>query len=406
LITGRRFAPRQRPLGALFAGIAITRLGESMTLVALIWMVFEQTQSAEGVALVQFAYTILIPVGGIFVGAILDRYRVVPVMVVDAVLKAGVACLAILAAASGVGVVPAALVAALYLGLAWMVGGAGLPTVIAGAIPPGGHSRANLADSLAYSATAFIGPIVAGLLITTTGAIAALAAGAICSLLYAVLLWSVQSELISRLPPAATGAIGLDGVRRGFALVVHSPLLLSLTAMFMSLNAVATVYAVALPVFATQTLHGGAAGYTILLSIRSVGEMTGTILGRWTAPWIGVGRAIVLAVFGGGLLFLPLLFTTTVAGAGLALFVGGVVGTSQGPWVQTLRMRVIPPELRSRAFGTIRTMTNSLAPAAAIAAGVLVPVIGVPAIFAFVAAGWVATSFGLASVKELRESIA
>src|SRR4029077_19193969 len=101
--------------------------------------------------------------------------------------------LAIVATASGVAVVPTALLAALYLGLAWMVGGAGLPTVIAGAIPPGGHSRANLFDSLAYSSTAFIGPIVAGILIEAISPVAALAAGALCSLVYAGLLWSVQS---------------------------------------------------------------------------------------------------------------------------------------------------------------------------------------------------------------------
>ena len=32
--------------------------------------------------------------------------------------------------------------------------------------------------------------------------------------------------------------------------------------MYMSLNAIGTVYAVALPIYATQTLHGGATDYT------------------------------------------------------------------------------------------------------------------------------------------------
>src|SRR5438132_1734852 len=354
----RPHAPRRRPLGALFMGTAVTRLGESMTVVALIWIVFERTRSAQGVALVQFAYTILIPVGGLFVGAVLDRYRVVPVMILDAVMKVVVTLLVIAAIVSGVAVVPAALLAALYLGLAWMVGGAGLPTLIAGAIPPDGHSRANMADSLAYSSTAFIGPLIAGFLIEAVSPLAALAGGAACSLLYAGLLWSVKADLISHLPPATADALGLSGVARGFRLVLRSPLLLSLTGMYMSLNAIGTVYAVALPIFATQTLRGGATDYTLLLSIRSVGEMAGTILGRWSAPRIGVGRAIVLATFAGGVLFLPLLYITSVPVAILAMFAGGLVGNSQGPWIQTLRMRVIPPELRSRAFGSIRTLTN------------------------------------------------
>ena len=140
--------PRRRPVRTLFVGMTLSRLGESLTVVSLIWIVFEETRSAGGVALAQFAYTALIPVGGLFVGAVLDRYRVVPVMVADAFLKVGVVLLAIAAALAGVGVVPAALLAALYLGLAWMVGGAGLPTLIAAAVPPAGHPRANLADAL------------------------------------------------------------------------------------------------------------------------------------------------------------------------------------------------------------------------------------------------------------------
>jgi MFS family permease len=412
-MSGRRgFAPspaalsRRRPVRTLFLGIAVSRLGESMTVVGLIWIVFEQTRSAAGVASVQFAYTVLIPVGGLFVGAVLDRYRVVPVMVVDAFLKVAVVLLAILAAVAGVGIVPAALLAALYLGMAWMVGGAGLPTLIAGAVQPDGHPRANLFDSLTWSSTSFVGPVIAGILIETISPLAALAAGAGCAFIYGLMLWSIKDNLMSHLPPATVGALRLRGITSGFRLVFRSPLLFSLTIMFTSLNAIQTVYTVALPIYATEILRGGATEYTLLLSIRSVGEMVGTIVGRWTAPWIGVGRAIILAVFAGGLLFLPLLAITSVPVAVLAIFVAGLVGNSQGPWVQTLRMRVIPPDMRSRAFGSIRTMTNSLSPAAALGAGVLVPLVGVPAIFALVSLGWIATAVGLAGVRDLRRSSA
>jgi MFS family permease len=404
--TGHRPDARRRPVRTLFLGILVSRFGESVTLVALIWIAYEATRSAAGVALVQFSYTILIPVGGLFVGAVLDRYRVVPVMIADAAAKTAIVLIAIAAASAGVGQVPAAIAAALYLGLAWMVGGAGLPTLIAGAVPPGGHSRANLFDSLAWTSTAFVGPVVAGLVIEAGGPLAALALGAICSTVYAILLWSVRSDLMGYLPPATIGALGTKGIAEGFQLILRSPLLAALTVMFMSLNAIQTVYAVALPIYATDVLHGGASEYTLLLSIRSVGEMSGTIIGRWTAPRIGVGRAIVLAVFAGGLLFLPLLLITTVAGAAISMYIAGLVGSSQGPWVQTLRMRVIPPALRSRAFGSIRTLTNVLSPVAALSAGLLVPLVGVPAIFALIGAGWMLTGLGLATVGELRESVA
>ena len=282
----------------------------------------------------------------------------------------------------------------------------GLPTLIAGAIPPGSHPRANMLDSLAYSLSTVLGPIVAGVLIEAIDPLVALAVGASCSILYGLLLIQAQDDLISHLPPATVGAMGVSGVASGFRLVFGNEVLRSLTLLFVSLNAIGTIYAVALPVYATTVLNGGAAGYTFLLSIRSVGEMTGTISGRYLAPHLGVGRAIVAAVVGGGLLYVPLVAATNLPAAAVLIFAGGLVGSFSGPWIQTLRMRIIPPDMRSRAFGAIRTMTNSLAPVAAIAAGFLVPAIGVPAIFAYVGAGWVLTGFGLASVREVRRSVA
>jgi MFS family permease len=394
----------RRPIRSLFLGTAISRIGDSVTLVGLVWIVYVQTQSASGVALVQFAYTILIPIGGLLVGAVLDRYRVVPVMIADAFIKATVITLVLVAEIAGVAIIPASLVAALYLGMTWMVGGAGLPTLIAGAIEPGGHPQANMFDSLAYSFSAVVGPLIAGVLISTVGPLAALVAGAGCSVAYGLLLVDVRADLLSHVPPATLGAIGVRGIAQGFRLVFGSQLLLSLTLMFVSLNAISTLFSVVVPVYAAQTLNSGAAGYTILLSINSVGQMTGTIIGRYLSPRVGVGRSIIGSVIGGGLLFLPLVFVTSLPAAATVLFIEGLVANSYGPWVQTLRMRVIPPQLRSRAFGSIRTMTNSLSPVGAIVAAGLVPALGINAIWVLIAAGWVATAVGLALVPDLRRS--
>ena len=395
---------RQRPVNNLLLGTAVSRIGDSITLIALIWIMFERTQSAGGVALVQFAYTILIPIGGLLVGGVLDRFRVVPVMIADTFAKAAVILAVLLADLAGFAVVPVTLVAALYLGLTWMVGGAGLPTLIAGAVEPGDHPRANLFDSLAYSFSAVAGPLIAGILISTITAPGALVAGSICSIAYGLLLFDVRNDLLSHVPPASLGAVGVHGIAEGFRLILRSPLLLSLTLMFVSLNAISTLYAVVLPVYAAQTLNVGAAGYTLLLSVNSIGAMAGTIIGRWLSPRIGVGRAIIGAIALGGLLFLPMLLVTTLAGAAVVLFVQGLVASGYGPWIQTLRMRVIPPHLRSRAFGSIRTMTNSLAPFAALAAAGILPAVGIAGVWILITAWWVATAIGLAFVRDLRQS--
>ena len=159
------------------------------------------------------------------------------------------------------------------------------------------------------------------------------------------------------------------------------------------------------PVYATEVLHGGAAEYTLLLSVRSVGEMGGRSsaagrrrgsawAGRSCSPWSS-----------GGVLFFPPLFITSVPAAVVTLFVAGLVGTSQGPWVQTLRMRAIPPSGQPRV--RLDPDDDQLAGAGRRDRGrLLVAIVGVPAIFGLVAVGWLATSAGLASVRDLRESVA
>jgi MFS family permease len=395
---------RRRPIRSLFIGTAVSRIGDSVTLVALIWIMLERTHSAGGVALVQFAYTILIPIGGLLVGGVLDRFRVVPVMIGDAFVKCAVVTAVFIAEITGFAVVPATLVAALYLGLTWMVGGAGLPTVIAGALAPDEHPQANMFDSLAYSFSAVVGPLLAGLLISLISAPGALIVGSICSATYGLLLVDVRGDLLSHVPPASVGAIGIRGIAQGFRLVLRSQLLLSLTLMFVSLNAIATLYAVVLPVYADQTLHAGAAGYTLLLSVNSVGAMTGIVIGRWLTPRIGVSRAIVGSTALGGLLFLPMLAVNSLAAAALVLFAEGLVANAYGPWVQTLRMRVIPPEVRSRAFGSIRTMTNSMSPLGALGAGALLPILGIDGVWIVIAVWWIVTAAALAVPGELRRS--
>ena len=301
----------------------------------------------------QFSYTILIPVGGLFVGAVLDRFRVVPVMIADAAAKTVIVLVAIAAVAGGVGRAPGG-----DRGSA--LPGAGVDGRRSGAADAHRGRRA-ARRPLAREHVRLAGLVVDRVrrpgrgrpLIEAFSPLVALGLGAVCSTVYALLLWSVGRDLIGYLPPATLGALGRRGIAEGFGLIVRSPLLSSLTVMFMSLNAIQTIYAVALPIYATDILHGGAAEYTLLLSIRSVGEMSGTIVGRWTAPRIGVGHAIIFAVFAGGALFLPLLAITSVAGAALSMYVAGRSATRRARRVQTLRMRVDPagaavPGVRAR----------------------------------------------------------
>jgi MFS family permease len=45
-------------------------------------------------------------------------------------------------------------------------------------------------------------------------------------------------------------------------------------------------------------------------------------------------------------------------------------------WAQTLRMHIIPPEMRGRTFALLRTMMQSTGPAGSLVAGFILPITG------------------------------
>jgi predicted MFS family arabinose efflux permease len=75
-----------------------------------------------------------------------------------------------------------------------------------------------------------------------------------------------------------------------------------------------------------------------------------------------LGRSIAVAQISVAVAFLPMLIEPA-AGATLALlFLSGVLTSPLTIWAQTLRMRLIPPELRGRVFSLLRTAMQAAEP--------------------------------------------
>jgi len=96
--------------------------------------------------------------------------------------------------------------------------------------------------------------------------------------------------------------------------------------------------------------------------------VVGALEWRWT-----LGRSIAVVQIAAGISFLGLAFAPTLPAAMVVLAVAGVLASPMTIWAQTIRMRVIPPELRGRTFGLLRTLMQSTPPlGGALAAAMLV----------------------------------
>jgi MFS family permease len=88
----------------------------------------------------------------------------------------------------------------------------------------------------------------------------------------------------------------------------------------------------------------------------------------WRFP---LGRSIAWAIVLSALTSSFLLFRPAFLPLIVILAVLGVFESSLTPWAQTIRMRLIPPELRGRVFALLRTLMQSTRPIGAIVGGFL-----------------------------------
>ncbi len=117
-----------------------------------------------------------------------------------------------------------------------------------------------------------------------------------------------------------------------------------------------------------------------------------------------LGTLICLAQMLSGAVLLVVLASGTIWGAAIGLALYGMCSAPLTIWAQTLRMRIIPERLRGRAFALLRTLMQSGTPLGGALGGVLLPLLGIPAMIALsVCIVGAPGLFGL-QVKELREA--
>jgi len=381
-------------------GFTLSVLGDTMTRVALTWMVWELTGSAQALGWLAFAYTAPVLFGGLVAGWLLDRFGQRKVIFVDSLLRGVVvAIIPLLNAWGQLALWHIYLVAAIY-GSLFMIPLAGGPALVPTLVSKGHLSTANALETLTFTLSGVIGPPVAGLLIARITAANVLVLDVVSYFAFALLLLGVR-PLVEKAPQTQ---VAKQSYRLGDAvhLLRKNNILLSTTLMFMAANLGIGLMFVWLPIYSDQVLGGGSEMFGILLGFLAAGEVISAILVGSLAISVSLGTLICMAQFLAGT-SLGLMFlgrTNWITATSLVLF--GIFSAPLTVWAQTLRMQIIPETLRGRTFALLRTLMQSTNPIGGIVAGTLLPVLGIPAMIAL--SGFVIGVPGLLGyrVKELR----
>jgi MFS family permease len=363
---------RRRDYALLWTGATISALGDGMSFVALVWLVLESTGEPRLVGLLSAAYTAPVILGGLVAGLLLDRYDRRHVLAVDSLIRGvAIASLPIAAAAGSLTTVHVIVVAAIY-GFLFMISVAGIPSMIPALVAEEELTTANAMETISYGIAGLAGPAIAGVVIALVGAPVVLAFDAVTYLVFAACLLAMRRPRAPEEPVEDQLAdLSGGGLRPAFAFILGTPAIAAITVMFMLVNVAEGMLNVLLPIYAVEWLAAGAATYGILAASFTAGILIGSIaVGAigWRRP---LGRSIAAAQLLMGLAILLLLGPPGLLLAMIALVVAGLCGSSLTAWAQTIRMRLIPAEMRGRVFALLRTLMNTTPPIGGLMAGAM-----------------------------------
>lgn len=387
---------------AFWSGFTASSIGDSLSRVTLTWLVFEETKSAQALGILTIAYTAPILLGGFFAGPLLDRFSARRIMLIDNLIRGLVfSLIPILHFMERLELWHIYLFAAIY-GFLMMISLAGGPTLIPSLVQKNQLDTANAMETLSYTLSNVIGPPLAGLLIAWIGATNVVIFDALSYFIFAFALLGISAQENKHTTGHQTKTS--YGIMDAVRLILRDKVILSTTLMFMATNVGLGALTVFLPIVSDRIAENSSEIFGALLGAMALGEVVSAGLAGSLNLKMNLGARIAIAQMLSGLSLLFLLMERTFWAVATGLFLFGFFSAPLTIWAQTLRMKIIPPDMRGRTFALLRTLMQGATPVGGALAGFLLPVIGMQMIIGL--SSLVIGGPGLAGtqVKELRQA--
>jgi MFS family permease len=369
-------ALRHRNFKLFFAGQSISVIGNWMTRLATSWLVYRLTHSVLLLGVVSFAGQIISFALGPFAGVWVERLNRRKLLV-GTQAAAAVQSLAL-----------AVLTLAHVITLWEIIALTALQGLINAFDMPGRQSflvqmvedRNDLSNAIAINSSMangarLIGPAIAGLVIGAVGE-------GWCFLIDGVSYFAViASLLLMRIKPSGVHrnkASMLEQMREGWDYVRTFRPIRTILLLFSLISLMGYSYAVLLPVFAAQVLHGGAATLGWLTAASGVGAFVSALSLAVRKSVVGLTRMlqIAAAMLGSGLILFGLSRTLWLS-LTLMVFVGfGLMQCASAS--NTIIQSLVPEDKRARVMSYYTMAFFGAAPFGSLLAGALAHQIGAP----------------------------
>jgi MFS family permease len=369
-------ALRHRNYRLFFGGQLISLIGTWMQAVAQSWLVYRLTGSSILLGFVGFTGQIpvflLAPLGG----SVADRYNRHHILI-------GTQTVAMLLAFVLAGLTLTGRIQVWHIftlaALLGTINAVDIPTRQAFAVDMVG--REDLINAIALNSSMIngariVGPAIAGILVASVGEGWCFLANAISfmAVIAGLLMMSMTARTRVPLPGSA-----LASILEGFRYVKRTGPIRALLLLLGLVSFMGMPYAVLMPVFADQILHGGPRGFGLLMGASGAGALIGALVLAARKGIRGLGRWIALAAGGFGMSLVLFSLSRSFWLSAALLVPAGFSMMIEMAASNTLIQSLIPDTLRGRVMAVYSMMFMGMAPFGALLAGTLAHHIGAPA---------------------------
>jgi MFS family permease len=368
-------ALRSRNYRLFVAGQSVSLVGTWMQQVAMSWLVYRLTGSAFLLGVVGFTSQIptllLSPVAGVLADR-WNRRRLLMVTQTLAMLQAALLAAAVL---SGIVQVWHIVVLSLLLGV---VNAFDIPIRQSFVVEMVSH-REDLGNAIALNSSMvngarLIGPTIAGLLVASVGEGVCFVVNSASYL--AVLVALAAMRLDPNLHPWKQRRHIFHELREGFDYSFGFGPFRSILLLIALVSLTGMPYAVLVPVFAKDVLHGGVHTFGFLMTAAGCGAMAGTIYLASRRNVLGLGRLIVLAtgLFAVGIAVFALSENIPLSLASLA--VAGFGAMTLVASCNTILQTILEEDKRGRVMSFFTMSFMGMVPFGSFGAGTMAGIIG------------------------------
>ncbi len=372
-LLGRAF--RYRNYRLFFSGQGISLIGTWTQQVALSWLVYRLTGSALLLGVVAFANQIPTFFVGPFAGVIADRLDRKKLLLGTQALSMLQAL--VLAALVLTGTIQTWHIVALSIFIG-IVNSFDIPTRQAFVIQMV-EKREDLVNAIAlnsamFNSARFIGPCVAGILVSAFGE-------GICFLLngisYVAVLFALAAIRVAPKKERSRKAPMFQEMGEGISYAFHSLPILTILALLATFSLAASPYVVLMPIVAKDILHGDAHTFGFLMSAAGIGAVTATLYLASQKNAGGLLKLIPLAAGISAASIAAFALSRDIRFSVLFLFIAGFGMMVQIASSNTIIQTIVDEDKRGRVMSLFAVSLMGTMPLGSLIAGALAVKIGV-----------------------------